>query len=135
MQGTYMLQDATVQATDKLIEYLWCCEIVGINCLNLVQVSMEVSQVLIPKSGGGSGDQSSDGIDDRELNPLKYSPYGPNNSVFLCLLWNGNHPNADVTVDGNAFVNDMWMVLPGKVSLADSVFTGVPNKEEIFSLM
>ncbi|KAG9290495.1 hypothetical protein G9A89_002470 [Geosiphon pyriformis] len=35
MQWIYMLQDAAVQAMDKLVEYLWSCEIVGINCLNL----------------------------------------------------------------------------------------------------
>ncbi|KAG9303504.1 hypothetical protein G9A89_018400 [Geosiphon pyriformis] len=68
--------------------------------------------MLIPKSGGGGGDQSPDGIDDHELNPSKYLPYGSNNSVFLCLLWNGNHPNADVAVDENASVDDMLMALP-----------------------
>ncbi|KAG9291733.1 hypothetical protein G9A89_012018 [Geosiphon pyriformis] len=67
----------------------------------------------ILKSGRGGGDQSPDGVDDRELNPSKYSPYGPNNSVFLCLLWNGNCPNADVTVNGNVSVDDMLIALPG----------------------
>ncbi|KAG9306105.1 hypothetical protein G9A89_016009 [Geosiphon pyriformis] len=66
----------------------------------------------ILKSGGGGDDQSPDGVDDHELNPSKYSPYGPNNSVFFCLLWNGNHLNADVTVDGNVSVDDMLMALP-----------------------
>ncbi|KAG9299435.1 hypothetical protein G9A89_009387 [Geosiphon pyriformis] len=67
----------------------------------------------ILKSGRGGGDRSPDGVDDHELNPSKYLPYGPNNSVFFCLLWNKNRPNADVTVDGNALVDDMLMVLPG----------------------
>ncbi|KAG9302808.1 hypothetical protein G9A89_009585 [Geosiphon pyriformis] len=67
----------------------------------------------ILKSGGGSGNQSPNEVDDRELNLSKYLPYGPNNSVFFCLLWNGNRPNADVAVDGNVSVDDMLMVLPG----------------------
>ncbi|KAG9305304.1 hypothetical protein G9A89_007799 [Geosiphon pyriformis] len=112
MQRTYMLQDTAAQAMKKLVEYLWGCEIVGVNCLNLAQVSMEVSQVSeIP--GGGSSDQSPDEVDNHELNPSKYLPYGLNNSVFFCLLWNGNCPNADVTVDENASVDDMLMALPG----------------------
>ncbi|KAG9302840.1 hypothetical protein G9A89_009617 [Geosiphon pyriformis] len=114
MQWIYMLQDAAAQAMDKLVEDLWCCEIVGVNCLNLVQISMEASQISeIPKSDKGSSNRSFDGVDDRELNSLKYSPYGPNNSVFFCLLWNGNRPNADVAVDGNAFVDNMLMALLG----------------------
>ncbi|KAG9295978.1 hypothetical protein G9A89_011830 [Geosiphon pyriformis] len=117
IQQTYMLQDAAAQATNKLIEYLWCCEIVGVNCLNLAQVLMEASQVVvvaveavvvvlvvkvvievavvwIPKSNGGGNDQSPNGVDDRELNPSK------------------NCPNADVAVDGNTSVDNMLMVLP-----------------------
>ncbi|KAG9286873.1 hypothetical protein G9A89_012423 [Geosiphon pyriformis] len=46
MQWTYMLQDAAAQTTDKLVEYLWGCEIVGVNCLYLAQISMEVSQAI-----------------------------------------------------------------------------------------
>ncbi|KAG9284727.1 hypothetical protein G9A89_003030 [Geosiphon pyriformis] len=67
----------------------------------------------IPKSGGGGSDRSPDRVDDHELNPSKYSLYGPSNSVFLCLLWNGNCPNVDVAVDVNVSVDDMLMVLPG----------------------
>ncbi|KAG9291455.1 hypothetical protein G9A89_021874 [Geosiphon pyriformis] len=66
----------------------------------------------ILKSGGGGGDQSPNGVDDHELNLSKYLLYGPNNSVFFCLLWNRNHPNADVAVDGNMSVDDMLIVLP-----------------------
>ncbi|KAG9301085.1 hypothetical protein G9A89_012468 [Geosiphon pyriformis] len=72
-------------------------------------VSTSRSEIL--KSGRDGGDQSPDGVDDCELNPSKYLPYGPNNSVFFCLLWNENRPNADVTVDENALVDDMLMVL------------------------
>ncbi|KAG9304101.1 hypothetical protein G9A89_006011 [Geosiphon pyriformis] len=67
----------------------------------------------IPKSGGGNSNQSPDGINDCKLNPLKYSPYDLNNSVFFCLLWNRNRPNANVAVDGDMSVDDMLMVLPG----------------------
>ncbi|KAG9304680.1 hypothetical protein G9A89_021460 [Geosiphon pyriformis] len=67
----------------------------------------------IPKSGGGGGNRSPDGVNDCELNLSKYLPYGPNNSVFFCLLWNRNCPNADVTIDGNVSVDDMWMALLG----------------------
>ncbi|KAG9302729.1 hypothetical protein G9A89_009506 [Geosiphon pyriformis] len=91
-----------MQATDKLVEYLWGCEIVGVNCLNLVQVSMEVSQIL--KSGEDDGDRSPDEVDNHELNPSKYSPYGSNNS---------NRLNADVAIDENASVDNMLMALPG----------------------
>ncbi|KAG9290189.1 hypothetical protein G9A89_022165 [Geosiphon pyriformis] len=64
----------------------------------------------IPKSGGGGSDQSPDGINNRELNPSKYTLYGPNNSAFLCLLWKRNCPNIDVMFDviapiGNSFVD------------------------------
>ncbi|KAG9289292.1 hypothetical protein G9A89_007853 [Geosiphon pyriformis] len=68
---------------------------------------------MILKSGGGGGDQSPNGVDDRKLNLSKYSPYGPSNSVFLCLFWNANCPNVDVAVDGNVLVDDMLMALPG----------------------
>ncbi|KAG9297232.1 hypothetical protein G9A89_015483 [Geosiphon pyriformis] len=44
MQWAYMLQDAAAQTTDKLVKDLWCCKIVGINYLNLAQISMEASQ-------------------------------------------------------------------------------------------
>ncbi|KAG9304239.1 hypothetical protein G9A89_019801 [Geosiphon pyriformis] len=53
----------------------------------------------IPKSGGGSDNQSPDGVDDCKLNPSKYALYGPNNSAFLCLLWNKNYSNANVMFD------------------------------------
>ncbi|KAG9304433.1 hypothetical protein G9A89_019995 [Geosiphon pyriformis] len=66
----------------------------------------------IPKSGGGSGNQSPDGVDDHELNLSKYMPYGPNNSVFLCLFWNGNHPNANVMFDVAMPVDVILMTLP-----------------------
>ncbi|KAG9286161.1 hypothetical protein G9A89_010175 [Geosiphon pyriformis] len=44
IQRAYMLQDTVAQATDKLVEDLWHCEIVGVNCLDLAQISMEASQ-------------------------------------------------------------------------------------------
>ncbi|KAG9303868.1 hypothetical protein G9A89_005778 [Geosiphon pyriformis] len=67
----------------------------------------------IPKSGGDGSNRNPDGIDDCKLNLSKYLPYGPNNSVFLCLLWNENRPNADVAVDENTSVDNMLMALPG----------------------
>ncbi|KAG9303794.1 hypothetical protein G9A89_018691 [Geosiphon pyriformis] len=40
-----MLQDATVQTMDKLVENLWHCKIVSIDCLDLLQTSIKSSQV------------------------------------------------------------------------------------------
>ncbi|KAG9304734.1 hypothetical protein G9A89_003908 [Geosiphon pyriformis] len=70
-------------------------------------------RVAVLKSGGNGGDQSPDGVGNHELNPSKYAPYGPNNSAFLCLLWNKNHPNADVVFDVAAPVDVILMVLSG----------------------
>ncbi|KAG9285516.1 hypothetical protein G9A89_006504 [Geosiphon pyriformis] len=70
-------------------------------CFELIEdfAGFEDSGSEIPKSGRGSSNQSPDDIDNCELNPSKYAPYGPNNSVFLCLLWNMNHSNANVMFD------------------------------------
>ncbi|KAG9292617.1 hypothetical protein G9A89_006989 [Geosiphon pyriformis] len=67
----------------------------------------------IPKSGGSGSNQIPNGIGDCDLNLSKYLPYGPNNSTFLCLLWNGNCPNIDVTFGVDVPADVILIVLPG----------------------
>ncbi|KAG9292584.1 hypothetical protein G9A89_006955 [Geosiphon pyriformis] len=45
MHWTYLLKDATVQSSNKLVQDLWRCKVISLDCLNLVQISMEASQV------------------------------------------------------------------------------------------
>ncbi|KAG9305037.1 hypothetical protein G9A89_007440 [Geosiphon pyriformis] len=41
----YTLKKTNAQTIDKLVQNLWCCKIVSLDCLNLMQVPVEVSQV------------------------------------------------------------------------------------------
>ncbi|KAG9299641.1 hypothetical protein G9A89_020812 [Geosiphon pyriformis] len=49
MHWTYSLEDATAQSSDELVQDLWHCKVVSLDCLNLVQISMEASQTVIPR--------------------------------------------------------------------------------------